>query len=195
MQLEATDALDLRRESQATLDLYGVGREPTDSYARRCLMARRLVERGVRYVQLFINAQIFDNHNRLEAGLRGACDRTDKPVCALLQDLKQRGLLDETLVLVMSEMGRSPKLNGDGRDHWGRAYCNVLAGAGVARGRVVGRTDAIAGTVADRPLMAKDTLATIYHLLGIDPHTTLTDRQGRQVPLVPYGEVIREVLA
>jgi uncharacterized protein (DUF1501 family) len=104
-------------------------------------------------------------------------------------------LLDETLVCVMNEMGRTPKLQGDGRGHWGYAYTNFFAGGGVARGRVVGKTDRIAARVVERPLTAKDVLATIYHLLGIDPHTTLTDRLHRPVPLVPYGEVIREMLA
>jgi uncharacterized protein (DUF1501 family) len=101
-------------------------------------------------------------------------------------------MLDETLVLVLSEMGRTPKLQGDGRGHWGYADCNLLAGGGVAAGRVVGKTDAIAGKVTDRPLLAKDVLAMVYHLIGIDQHTTLTDREGRPVPLLPYGEVIRE---
>src|SRR5207237_9292780 len=93
MQMEATDALDLRRESRATLEMYGVGREPTDSYARRCLMARRLVERGVRFVQLYINGQIWDNHGNLATSLKAACDRTDQPVAAILQYLKRCGLL------------------------------------------------------------------------------------------------------
>ena len=104
-------------------------------------------------------------------------------------------MLDETLVLVLSEMGRTPKLEGDGRGHWGRAYCNLMAGGGVTRGRVIGKTDAIAGTPIDRPLKAKDVLATVYHLLGIDHHTTVTDRQDRPTALLPYGDVIREALA
>ena len=99
MQLAASDALDLTQETQETLDMYGVGKEPTNSYARRCLLARRLVERGVRFVQLFINGQIWDNHNQLQSGLTTACQRTDRPVVALVKDLKQRGLLDETLVV------------------------------------------------------------------------------------------------
>src|SRR5262245_7515140 len=106
MQLAATDALDLAQETQATLDMYGVGKDPTDSYARRCLIARRLVERGVRFVQLFINAQIWDNHTSLAADLKTACDRTDQPVAALLKDLKARGLTDSTLVIWGGEFGR-----------------------------------------------------------------------------------------
>src|SRR5690606_612993 len=136
MQLEATDALDLTQESQATLDAYGVGKQPTDSYARRCLMARRLVERGVRFVQLYINAQIWDNHNRLESSLKSAADRTDQPTAALLADLKQRGLLDDTLVIWGGEFGRLPiaqlTSNGDlaqaGRDHGPAGFSLWMAG-------------------------------------------------------------------
>jgi uncharacterized protein (DUF1501 family) len=114
---------------------------------------------------------------------------------ALIEDLTQRGLLDETLVLVLSEMGRTPKLQGDGRGHWGRAYCNLLAGGGAARGRVIGKTDGIAAEPIDRPLKAKDVLATAYHLMGIDHHATVLDRQNRPVPLLPYGDPIREAIA
>src|SRR5437762_9580905 len=99
LQLSASDALDVMQEDDATRALYGVGQEPTDSYGRRCLMARRLVERGVRFVQLYINGQIWDNHSALESGMRDASQRTDKPVAGLLADLKQRGLLDSTLVI------------------------------------------------------------------------------------------------
>jgi hypothetical protein len=92
-------------------------------------------------------------------------------------------------------MGRTPKLEGDGRGHWGRAYTNFFAGGGMARGRVIGKTDAIGAVPVERPVSAKDILASIYHLIGIDPHTTLTDRLNRPVPLVPYGDVVREMLA
>ena len=108
MQLSASDALDLTQETPATLEMYGVGQEPTDSYARRCLMARRLVERGVRFVQLFIDGQIWDNHAKIATDLKSACDRTDKPIAALLNDLTQRGMLDDVLVLWGGEMGRLP---------------------------------------------------------------------------------------
>ncbi|HEV3447375.1 MAG TPA: DUF1501 domain-containing protein, partial [Gemmataceae bacterium] len=108
MQLAATDALDLSRETKQTLEMYGIGRQPTDSYGRRCLIARRLVERGVRFVQLYINAQIWDNHTALASELKTACERTDLPVAGLLQDLKQRGLLSDTLVIWGGEFGRLP---------------------------------------------------------------------------------------
>src|SRR5205085_268890 len=99
MQLAATDALDVSRESRAVQEMYGIGREPTDSYGRRCLIARRLVERGVRFVQLYLNGQVWDTHASIAGELKAACDRTDRPVAALLRDLRQRGLLDSTLVL------------------------------------------------------------------------------------------------
>src|SRR5207248_8534198 len=149
MQLAATDALDLSKESLAVQEMYGIGREPTDSYGRRCLMARRLVERGVRFVQLYINAQIWDNHTALATDLKTACDRTDQPVAGLLSDLRQRGHMDSTLVIWGGEFGRLPiaQLPKDkneknaGRDHNKNAFCGWMAGAGVKAGTVHGATD------------------------------------------------------
>src|SRR5262249_27518863 len=137
MQLAAGDALDLSRESQKTLDLYGIGREHTDSYGRRCLIARRLVERGGRFVQLYINSQIWDNHTSLAQDLKAACLRTDQPIAGLLQDLQQRGLFNQTLVIWGGEFGRLPiaQLPPDknelqaGRDHNKNACCCWMAGA------------------------------------------------------------------
>jgi uncharacterized protein (DUF1501 family) len=111
--------------------------------------------------------------------------------------LEQRGLLDETLVLVLSEHGRTPKLNsskGGGRDHWSQAYTVLLAGGGISRGKVIGKTDRIGGTVVDRPVSPKDILATAYYLLGFDLETTLRDRTGRPVPLLPTGSVLHDAL-
>jgi arylsulfatase A-like enzyme len=122
----------------------------------------------------------------------------DRTLSGLLIDLDRRGLLAETLVVCLSEHGRTPKLNtgrGGGRDHWSRCYSVVLAGGGIARGRVVGRSDKIAGDPVERRISPKDILATIYHLLGIDPSTSLADRQGRPLPLLPEGEVIVEAIA
>ena len=139
MQMAATDALDLSGETQQTLEMYGVGTEATDSYGRRCLYARRLVERGVRFIQLYIESQIWDNHTGLERGLKAACEKTDKPAAALLVDLKQRGLLDSTLVVWGGEFGRLPiaQLPSDkneknaGRDHNKNAMVTWMAGGGV----------------------------------------------------------------
>ena len=122
----------------------------------------------------------------------------DRGFSGLISDLDQRGMLDETLVLVLSEHGRTPKLskgNGGGRDHWSQAYTVLLAGGGVSRGKVVGKTDSIGATVVDRPLTAKDILATIYHVVGVDPETTLPDQLNRPVPLVHDGKVVAEMLA
>src|SRR5439155_19220092 len=108
VQLSTTDALDPSGGSPATLEMYGVGSKPTDSYARRCLIAPRLVERGGRFVQLYINSQIWDNHTTLAKDLKAACDRTDQPVAALRKDVKERGLLASTLVVWSGEFGRLP---------------------------------------------------------------------------------------
>jgi arylsulfatase A-like enzyme len=121
----------------------------------------------------------------------------DMTLHGLINDLDQRGLLDETLVMVLSEHGRTPRLsngNGGGRDHWSQAYTCLFAGGGMARGRVVGSTDRTGGTVVDRPVSPKDILATAYHLLGIDPETMLTDRTGRPLALVPNSRVVTEML-
>jgi hypothetical protein len=144
MQIAATDALDLNRETAATHKLYGIDNKTTESYGRRCLIARRLVERGVRFIQLFINSQIWDTHSNIGSSLSGACARTDKPVAGLLQDLHQRGLLDETLVVWGGEIGRLPiaQLPADknpakaGRDHNKNAICTWMAGGGVKGGVV-----------------------------------------------------------
>ena len=189
-------ALDLGRESDRLRQAYGM-----TLFGQGCLQARRLVEAGCRFVTV-----LWDEYGQLNAGWDTHVDQLnrmrkdllpglDLAFSALVTDLEARGLLDETLVCVMSEMGRTPKLQGDGRGHWGRAYTNFFAGGGMARGRVVGRTDAIGSVPVERPLSAKDVLATIYHLLGIDPHTTFKDRLNRPVPLVPYGDVVPEMLA
>jgi arylsulfatase A-like enzyme len=122
----------------------------------------------------------------------------DRGFSGLISDLDQRGMLDDTLVMVLSEHGRTPKINkarGGGRDHWAQAYSVLLAGGGIARGRVVGKTDKIGGTVADRPVSPKDLLATAYHLLGHDLETMIAEKTGRPVPIVPGGQVLRDVLA
>jgi uncharacterized protein (DUF1501 family) len=158
------------------------------------------VEAGCRFVTV-----IWDEFGQLNAGWDTHVDQRnrlrndllpglDLAFSALIHDLEDRGMLDETLVLVMSEMGRTPRLEGDGRGHWGRAYTNFFAGGGMARGTVVGRTDALGAIPTERPLSAKDILATIYHLLGIDPHMTVNDRFDRPMPLVSYGEVVREMI-
>jgi hypothetical protein len=205
MQLAATDALDLSRENKQTLELYGVGREPTDSYARRCLIARRLVERGVRFVQLFINGQIWDTHTALASGLKTACERTDKSIAGLLKDLKQRGLFDQTLVVWGGEFGRLPiaQLPADkderkaGRDHNKNAFCTWMAGAGIKGGTVHGATDEIGLAAAEHKVSVPDWHATILHLLGLHHEELFIEQHGLKEKLTSVFEarVVKEILA
>jgi hypothetical protein len=205
MQLAATDALDLSGESAQTLALYGIGREPTDSYGRRCLIARRLVERGVRFVQLYINGQIWDNHTGLATGLKEACQRTDQPIAALLGDLKQRGLFDSTLVVWGGEFGRLPiaQLPPDkderkaGRDHNKNAFCSWLAGAGIKGGTVHGSTDDLGLAAVEGRVSVPDWHATILHLLGLHHDELFFEQNGLKEKLtgVVEARVVEEILA
>jgi hypothetical protein len=205
MQLAATDALDLSREPRAILESYGIGRQPTDSYGRRCLLARRLVERGVRFVQLYINAQIWDNHTALATDLKVACERTDQPIAALLRDLKQRGLLDSTLVVWNGEFGRLPiaQLPADkderkaGRDHNKNAFCGWMAGAGVKAGTTHGSTDELGMAAAEKKVSVPDWHATILHLLGLSHEKLYVERNGFKERLtgVAQPRVVKEILA
>jgi hypothetical protein len=192
-------ALDLSKEPEALRATYGM-----TLFGQAALTARRLVEAGSRFVSVFWDEYglagsgwdtHWDHYPRMKNELLPGLDRA---LAGLIEDLDARGMLDETLVLCLSEHGRTPqmqKVTGGGRDHWSRAYSGVLAGGGVARGRVVGRTDRIAGDVVERPVSPKDILATTYHLLGIDPDTMLTDRTGRPLPLVAEGAVLPDLLA
>jgi len=205
MQVSATDALDLSQESPQTLEMYGIGREPTDSYGRRCLFARRLVERGVRFVQLYINAQIWDNHTALAKDMKAACDRTDLPIAGLLQDLKQRGLLQETLVIWGGEFGRLPiaQLPPDkdekkaGRDHNKNAFCCWLAGGGVRGGTTYGATDELGLAAVENRVSVPDWHATILHLLGLRHDELFVDEHGLKEKLTGVNEaqIVKEILA
>jgi hypothetical protein len=205
MQLEAGDALDLSGESRATKEMYGIGREPTDSYGRRCLIARRLVERGVRFVQLYINSQIWDNHTALAADLKAACLRTDQPIAALLRDLKQRGLLDSTLVVWGGEFGRLPiaQLAQDkderkaGRDHNKNAFTTWMAGAGVKGGTTFGATDELGMAAVEDRVSVPDWHATILHLLGLHHVQLFFDQNGLKEKLTGVNEVriVKGILA
>ena len=198
MQLSATDALDLSQESPATLARYGIGEEPTDSYGRRCLMARRLVERGVRFVQIFINQHIWDNHANIPTELKEACQRTDKPVAGLLQDLRERGLMDQTLVLWGGEFGRLPLSQGSaGRDHNKNAFTVWMAGAGLKPGFVYGATDELGLYAVENPVSVPDWHATILHLLGLDVRELTFDVHGLKERLTGTfdARVVKELLA
>jgi hypothetical protein len=192
-------ALDVRQESAETRERYG-----QTLFGQSCLAARRLVEAGTRVVSVFWDEYglagdawdtHFDHFRRMKEQL---CPPFDVAMHGLITDLEERGLLDETLVVLISEHGRTPKVSraqGGGRDHWSRAYSVVFAGGGTPRGQVIGATDAIAGDVIERPVSPKSLLATMYHLLGIHPHQELPGVSG-PVPLVPEeSQVIPELLA
>jgi hypothetical protein len=200
MQSEAPDILDLSKESSETLDLYGVGREPTDDYGRRCLLARKLVEEGVRFVCVVSgggpgNLQ-WDAHDDIEENHLRKAAETDRPVAALLKDLKRRGLLDSTLVVWGGEFGRSPEAeSGRGRDHHNLGFTMWLAGGGIKGGQVVGATDAIGLRAIERPYHVRDVHTTILHQLGLDQHRLTYPHLGRDERLTfVEGQVIREIV-
>jgi hypothetical protein len=192
-------ALDVGREPAAVRENYGM-----TLFGQGALAARRLVEAGCRFVTVFfdaygLNAGGWDTHDNHFARLKDfLLPVFDQTYSALILDLEARGLLDETLVLCLSEHGRTPRINpranGGGRDHWSRAYCQVYAGGGMGRGHLVGRTDALGADVQETPISPKDILATAFHLLGIDPHTTAPDRLGRQLPVAGGGVARAELL-
>lgn len=195
MQTSAPELMEITKESKETLEMYGA--EPGKaSYANACLLARRLTERGVRFVQIFHEA--WDHHGGLTKGLKDQCAATDKASAALIRDLKQRGLLEDTLVIWGGEFGRTPMVQGgnDGRDHHPNAFTMWLAGAGVKRGLTLGKSDDLGFNAVDDKVHVHDLHATILHLLGFD-HTRLTYRfQGRDFRLTDVrGEVVKKLLA
>ena len=199
LQVHAPEALDIGRETEATRRLYGIGQGPTDTLGRSCLTARRLIERGVRFVQVWSGAggptNNWDNHGSIVRELPPMALQTDQPIAALLTDLKSRGLMDETLVVWCTEFGRQPFTQGaDGRDHNGGTSVAWLAGAGVRGGVAHGESDEW-GWRAVVPLDGHDLHATMLHLLGID-HERLTFRHNgsdRRLTDV-HGHVVREVI-
>ena len=200
MQVQASEALDVSSETEATRSLYGVGEKETDNFGKRCLMARRLVERGVRFVQIYPRGQMWDNHSNIKTSLPAACRQSDKPCAALLRDLRQRGLLDDVLVLWGGEFGRLPMAQGDygkaGRDHGPSGFTNWLAGGGVKGGVVYGETDDIGyGAVKDR-VSIQDWHATILHQLGMDHEKLTFDRNGLEERLTHTypTRVVKEIL-
>jgi len=195
MQSSAPELMDLSKESKATLDSYGI--EPgKPSFAYNCLLARRLVERGVRFVQLYHEA--WDQHRSLVSGLKKNCKDTDQACAALVKDLKQRGLLEDTLVIWGGEFGRTPMVQGgsDGRDHHPNAFTMWLAGGGVKPGTVLGESDELGFNVTKDKVHVHDLHATCMHLLGFD-HLKLTYRfQGRDYRLTDvHGNVVEKMLA
>lgn len=202
MQFSAGEALDLTRETQHVHSMYGIGEEKTDSFGRRCLLARRLVERGVRFVQIFLEEQPWDSHADLAANHRAACERTDKPVAGLLRDLAQRGLLDSTLVIWGGEFGRTPTTQKSaagysGRDHNMQAFSSWMAGGGVKGGTTYGMTDDFGHQAVENPVSVHDFHATILHLLGLHHQKLFFTRSGLEERLtgVEPPRVINEILA
>jgi uncharacterized protein (DUF1501 family) len=207
MQLAVPEAADLAQESAATRTRYGVEQKECADFARGCLLARRLVERGVRFVQLWSGAAFgqevhWDAHSNVPDNHRREAAKIDRPVAALLGDLRERGLLDDTLVIFNTEFGRTPYAEsagdqaGAGRDHNADAFSVWLAGAGLKHGIAYGQSDDIGWKTAENPVDVHDFHATILHLLGID-HTRLTcyhngiDRRLTNV----HGRVLTELLA
>lgn len=193
-------ALDVGRESPALRERYGM-----TLFGQSCLAARRLVEAGTRFISVFWDpfgphgASVWDTHSNHFPRLKNyLLPVFDQSYSALISDLEDHGLLDETLVICTSEHGRTPQIDskpaGGARHHWSRAYSSVFAGGGIARGKIVGQTDAVAGDVVDVPISPKDMQATTYRLLGYDESTTIPDQQGRPHPIAGDGRVRQELL-
>jgi Protein of unknown function (DUF1501) len=202
MQTAAKDALDLSGESEATKRLYGLDDPVTREYGTRCLIARRLVERGVRFVQLFVNGQIWDNHESLKTNLANCCRKTDQPSAALVTDLKARGLLDTTIVHWGGEIGRLPVTENHGaaekagRDHNGQGFTSWVAGGGFRGGMTYGATDEFGHKAVVDPVSPNDYHATLMHLFGLD-HSALVYFQNGREQRITDGQpcrVVKEIL-
>jgi hypothetical protein len=200
MQTEAPQVFDLTSETQQTLTMYGIGREPTDDYGRRCLLARRLVENGTRFVVVVSGGgpgnRQWDAHNDIEENHLRLAPQVDQPIAALLTDLKRRGLFDSTLVLWGGEFGRSPEAQGGrGRDHHNLGFSMWLAGGGIKGGQVVGATDAIGLHAVEDTIHFRDLHATILHQLGLDQDRLTYPHLGRQERLTfLHGRVIEQIV-
>jgi hypothetical protein len=198
MQAHAPEAVDLRQETAETQSLYGLDRAETAPYGRNCLLARRLVERGVRFVQLYAGSgSQWDAHSHIEANHSKLCKATDQPIAGLLHDLKRRGLLETTLVIWGGEFGRTPMSEkGDGRDHNPYGFSMWLAGGGVKGGQVIGATDDFGMHAVENRIHVHDLHATILHALGLDHTQVIYAHQGRpERPTVNEGSVVTEVFA
>ncbi|MEO2021188.1 MAG: DUF1501 domain-containing protein, partial [Pirellulaceae bacterium] len=198
----APELMDLSQEDQATLDRYGVKRDkPAASFAHNCLLARRLAERGVRFIQVYHSG--WDHHSNVEGGVRSQCKQTDQASAALLGDLKDRGMLDDTLVVWGGEFGRTPMVESSGalgrskgRDHHPQAFTVWLAGGGIRPGVSLGATDELGFHVTDRPVHVHELQATVLHCLGIDHRRLAFKYRGLDFRLtgVEDQEPIKEIL-
>jgi hypothetical protein len=203
MQMSAPEAVDFSQETQATLDMYGVGTKPTHNFGSQCLLARRLVERGVRFIQLYSggnhNDKNWDAHGDLKKNHDLHAAETDQPIASLLRDLKQRGLLDETLIIWGGEFGRQPTAEyakGTGRDHNSYGFTMWMAGGGIQGGVSLGATDELGSRAVERPLTVKELHATVLLQMGLDPNHLSYFYGGLDQKLVGVEPVepIREVI-
>lgn len=203
MQSAAKEAVDISQETEATQKLYGIDQPATKDYGTRCLIARRLVERGVRFVQLYTRYQLWDHHGAIRTALPAACKKVDQPSAALVQDLKQRGLLDSTLVHWGGEMGRLPVIQNDagpesvGRDHNTYGFSTWLAGGGIKRGHIHGKTDEFGHKAVENVVTHSDYHATLLHLFGLDHEKLVFLRNLQEASLVDKqpARIVTEILA
>jgi uncharacterized protein (DUF1501 family) len=202
MQSAANEALDITKETKATHELYGLSDDATREYGTRCLIARRLVERGVRFVQLFLAGQPWDNHSNISTALPSICRKTDKPAAALVKDLKQRGMLDEVIVHWGGEIGRLPVTQNhgaaekSGRDHNGQGFSIWLAGGGIRPGMTFGATDPFGHHAIENIVTPNDYQATLLHLFGLNWNDLMFHHNGRQQTVTAgrKSRVVSEIL-
>ena len=194
MQTSVPELVDFSDEPAHTLEMYGASGEADGSFAANCLLARRLAERGVRFIQLYHRG--WDHHGNIKKGILDTTRHVDRASAALITDLKQRGMLDETLVIWGGEFGRTPMAQGSGRDHHIRGFSIWMAGAGIRGGLTYGATDELGYRAVENPVAVHDLHATILHLFGIE-HTRLTYRfQGRDFRLTDVaGNVLNALIA
>jgi hypothetical protein len=195
MQSEMPQVLDLSKETEATKRLYGLNDRATEDFGRKCLLARKMVEAGVRFIE--VTHGNWDHHFNMNASLERNCGEIDRPVAGLLQDLKKRGLLDETLVVFTGEFGRTPYAQGqDGRDHNNKAFTLWMAGGGVKGGYAYGKSDQYGFDVEENPVSIHDLHATLLALLGLDHERLTFNHAGRDFRLTDvYGNVVKDVIA
>ncbi len=196
MQSTIPTIMDLNTETRETLDMYGIDKEPTDNFGRQCLLARKFAESGVRYIQVSTN-YTWDHHKQVKEGSIAEAPKVDRPIAGLLEDLQQRGLLDDTLVLWGAEFGRTPMVqNGDGRNHHPKAFTMWMAGGGCKPGLTYGATDDFGYAPIENPVHMHDLHATLLYMLGLD-HEKLTYRHaGRDFRLTDvYGNIVHDIIA
>ena len=199
MQLSAREAFDVSGETEATLRMYGINEDVTRNYGTRCLIARRLVERGVRFVQVYTQNQFWDHHGGIKKSLPNACRKVDKPSAALVSDLKQRGLLDSTVVHWGGEMGRLPVIQNEkniGRDHNTHGFSMWLAGGGFRGGVAYGNTDEFGHKAVEKVVNHYDYHATLFHLFGLDAEklTFTRNTQDKTILDGQAGKIVHDLL-